>query len=106
MDTRIKLDAQQKCVECYEIKELWQGEAVVRYGAFIEFTCDTCKNKNAVMYELSFTFRTDRKLTEDELGQLQTQCLVQIEEPTTHAGDDVTYSTSDICTDIQLMEAN
>lgn len=106
MDIRVKLDDMQKCVECYEIKHLWQGEAVVRYGAFVEFTCDTCKNKSAVMYKLEITFRTNRTLTENELGQLQNQCVVQIEEPTTHEGDDVSYSTDDICTDIQLMEAN
>lgn len=57
-------------------------------------------------YKLEITFKTDRQLTEEELGNLQTQCCVQVEEPTTHEGDDVTYTTDDICTDIRLLWNN
>jgi len=44
-------------------------------------------------YELSISFYTDRELTEDELGQLQHDCIAQIEEPTDGQGEDVTYAT-------------
>jgi hypothetical protein len=57
-------------------------------------------------YKLEITFKTERQLTEEELGQLQTQCCVQVEEPTNHEGDDVTYTTDDICTDIRLLWNN
>jgi hypothetical protein len=35
----------QWCLVCDEVKELEQGEAVVRYGSFIEFTCYKCKGE-------------------------------------------------------------
>jgi hypothetical protein len=39
------LEQTQYCLVCDEVKKLEQGEAVVRYGSFIEFTCYECKGK-------------------------------------------------------------
>jgi hypothetical protein len=39
------LEQAQWCLVCDEAKELEQGEAVVRYGSFIEFTCYECKGE-------------------------------------------------------------
>ena len=39
---RQKLDDNQMCLICYEIKPIEQGKAVVRYGSYIEFTCYEC----------------------------------------------------------------
>ena len=47
-------------------------------------------------YEITVKFTTDRELTDAEKEALQTQIVVQVEEPTTHEGDDVTYSTAEI----------
>jgi hypothetical protein len=38
-----KLDEIQICLDCFEVKPIEQGEVVVRYGSFIEFTCQKCK---------------------------------------------------------------
>jgi hypothetical protein len=105
---RQELNKEQVCLTCYTVKQIEQGEAVVRFGSYIEFTCDDCKNKKVQTYEykLEVTFKTDRRLTEEELGQLQAQCCVQVEEPTNHEGEDETYTTSDICTDIRLLWSN
>lgn len=40
---RIKLDANQMCLSCFEVKPIGQGEAVVRFGSYLEFTCYECK---------------------------------------------------------------
>ena len=97
MNKDLQLGETQWCLECDEVKPLEQGEAVVRFGAYIEFTCYNCKG---IEYKLEITFKTNRLLTEEELGQLQGQCCLQVEEPTTHDGEDETYTTSDICTDL------
>ena len=47
-------------------------------------------------YEITVRFTTDRQLTETEQEALQTQIVVQVEEPTLQDGDDVTYSTAEI----------
>jgi hypothetical protein len=61
------------------------------------------KDQTRIEYKLEITFQTNRFLTEEELGQLQAQCCVQVEEPVTEDGEDVTYSTADICTDIRFL---
>jgi hypothetical protein len=45
-------------------------------------------------YNLTISFDTDRLLSEDELGQIQSVVIAQIEEPTDAEGADVDYSTS------------
>jgi hypothetical protein len=42
---RIELDKNQMCLSCYEVKPIGQGEAVVRFGSYIEFTCYECKSQ-------------------------------------------------------------
>jgi hypothetical protein len=42
---RQKLDDNQICLDCYEVKPIEQGEAVVRFGSYIEFTCHECKTQ-------------------------------------------------------------
>lgn len=64
---------------------------------------DVKKDQIRIEYKLEITFQTNRFLTEEELGQLQAQCCVQVEEPVTEDGEDVTYSTADICTDIRFL---
>jgi len=45
LEKDLTLGETQCCLVCDEVKELEQGEAVVRYGSFIEFTCYKCKEK-------------------------------------------------------------
>lgn len=67
---------------------------------------DVKKDQIRVEYKLEITFQTNRFLTKEELEQLQSQCCVQVEEPVTQDGEDVTYSTADIRTDIRLLWSN
>jgi hypothetical protein len=35
----------QFCLICEEVKPLAEGVAVLRYGSFVEFTCNECREK-------------------------------------------------------------
>ena len=39
---RTELDKNQICLSCFEVKPIEQGEAVVRFNSYIEFTCFEC----------------------------------------------------------------
>ena len=56
-------------------------------------------------YILSISFDTSRELTEDELGKLQHDCIVQIEEPTNQDGDDVDFDSRFNGSDIDQVDA-
>ena len=99
-DQTLLLGETQLCLVCDNVKPLEQGEAIVRFGAYIEFTCYQCKDKKTTTYDLSVRFTTDRELTEDEKGTLQHQVIAQIEEPVTAEGDDVSYSVTFYGSDI------
>jgi hypothetical protein len=43
LEKDLTLGETQWCLVCDEVKQLEQGEAIVRYGSFIEFTCYECK---------------------------------------------------------------
>ena len=45
LEQDLKLGVTQCCLSCDEVKPLEQGEAIIRYGSFIEFTCYQCKDK-------------------------------------------------------------
>jgi hypothetical protein len=45
-------------------------------------------------YSIKVDFKTDRPITEEELGALMLQVIAQIEEPVTLEGDDVDYQTT------------
>ena len=51
-----------------------------------------CPDEN--IYTISFTFTTDRPLSEIELETLKMQTSAQIEEPVNSDGDDVDYITN------------
>ena len=51
-----------------------------------------CPDEN--IYTISFTFTTDRPLSEIELETLKMQASAQIEEPVNCDGDDVDYTTN------------
>ena len=51
-----------------------------------------CPDEN--IYTISFTFTTDRPLSEIELETLKSQLIAQIEEPVTADGNDVDYTTN------------
>ena len=105
MEKDLTLWANQLCLTCDEVKSIYQGEAVVRFGTHIEFTCYNCKNKETKRtYDLSVRFSTDRELTEEEKGTLQHQVIAQIEEPVTAEGDDVTYTTNFYGSDIDEVK--
>lgn len=40
----LQLGETQLCLVCDQVKPLEQGEAIVRYASFIEFTCYECMN--------------------------------------------------------------
>lgn len=44
LEQDLKLGATQCCLSCDKVKPLELGEAVIRYGSFIEFTCYQCKD--------------------------------------------------------------
>lgn len=44
LEQDLKLGAAQCCLSCDKIKPLELGEAVIRYGSFIEFICYQCKD--------------------------------------------------------------
>ena len=43
MYLRQKLNEDLICLVCYEVKPIEQGEAIVRFGSYVEFTCFECK---------------------------------------------------------------
>ena len=47
-------------------------------------------------YQIKVTFETDRALTALELDELLDSIALQVEEPVTSGGQDVTYETKDI----------
>jgi len=103
-DQTLRLGETQLCLDCDNVKPLEQGEAIVRFGAYIEFTCYNCKDKKETTYDLSVRFSTNRELTEDEKGFLQHQVIAQIEEPVTLEGEDVTYVTTFYGSDIDEVK--
>jgi hypothetical protein len=52
-----------------------------------------------MQYQIKVTFESDRALTALELDELLDSLALQVEEPTTHNGDDVGYELSN-----QLVE--
>jgi hypothetical protein len=54
LEKDLTLGETQWCLVCDEVKPLEQGEAIVRYGSFIEFTCYKCKGQTS----------TERKINE------------------------------------------
>ena len=99
-DQTLLLGETQLCLVCDKVKSIYQGETIVRFGSYIEFTCYNCKDKKIKTYDLSVRFMTDRELTEDEKGTLQHQVIAQIDEPVTAEGDDVSYSVTFYGSDI------
>jgi len=47
LEKDLLLGETQWCLVCDEVKPLEQGEAIIRYGSFIEFTCYKCKGKTS-----------------------------------------------------------
>jgi len=47
LETDLRLGETQWCLDCEEVKPLEQGECVIRYGSFIEYTCYQCKDNKA-----------------------------------------------------------
>lgn len=47
LETDLRLGETQCCLNCEEVKPLEQGECVIRYGSFIEYTCYQCKDNKA-----------------------------------------------------------
>ena len=62
---RQELDKNQICLDCYEVKPIEQGEAVVRFGSYIEFTCYKCKAERKLCGACGQYFLKDEA---DELG--------------------------------------
>ena len=56
-------------------------------------------------YNLVISFDSSRKLTEDELGKLQHDCIAQIDEPTNEDGGDVDFDIRLNGSDIDQVEA-
>jgi hypothetical protein len=49
-----------------------------------------------VKYQIKVTFESNRTLTALELDELLDSLALQVEEPVTSGGEDVTYETSNI----------
>lgn len=92
-DQTLLLGETQLCLVCDEVKELEQGEAVIRFGAYIEFTCYKCKEQKMNGYTMEITFKADRALTDEELDLLLATCEVQIQEPVDNEGNNADFST-------------
>jgi len=78
---------------CDNVKLLEQGEAVVRFGAYIEYTCYQCKEQKMDEYKMEIVFKADRALTDEELDLLLSTCEVQIQEPVDNDGNNADFST-------------
>ena len=69
LEKDLTLGQTQWCLVCDEVKPLEQGEAVVRYGSFIEFTCYECKGEPSTekkAFELLKFAQEHRNDIEDE----------------------------------------
>jgi hypothetical protein len=53
-------------------------------------------------YTVQIAFNTDRTLTDNELDQLLTNVIVQIEEPADELGNEAEFTTSDITTNVEI----
>ena len=60
------------------------------------WTCIKEEMDKITTYEITVRFTTDRQLTETEQEALQTQIVVQVEEPVLLNGENVTYTTAEI----------
>lgn len=67
LEQDLKLGATQCCLSCDEVKPLEQGEAIIRYGSFIEFTCYQCKDKKTTQEKKNNLFSTLEKDFSDVL---------------------------------------
>ena len=91
--TDLLLGPTQVCLDCDEVKPLERGEAVIRFGSYIEFTCYQCKENKMNEYKMQITFKADRALTDDELDLILSTCEVQVMEPVDNNGDNADFNT-------------
>ena len=49
LETDLKLNPIQFCLECEEEKPLEEGECLIRFGAYVEFTCYECQKPPATI---------------------------------------------------------
>jgi len=54
-------------------------------------------------YQMVIGFETDRELTEKELGDLQNNCVVQIDDPADSEGSDYDFTTSILGCDVDKV---
>ena len=104
-DQTLLLGETQLCLDCDNVKPLEQGEAIVRFGAYIEFTCYQCKEKKMDEYKLEITFKANRALTDDELDLILATCEVQVMEPVDNDGNNTDFNTYIQTVNIQKVEA-
>jgi hypothetical protein len=103
--TDLLLGETQVCLDCDEVKPLEKGEAIIRFGAFIEFTCYQCKENKMDEYKLEITFKANRALTDDELDLLLATCEVQVMEPVDNDGNNADFNTYIQTVNIKKVEA-
>jgi hypothetical protein len=104
-DQTLRLGETQLCLDCDNVKPLEQGEAIVRFGAYIEFTCYQCKENKMDEYKLEITFKANRALTDDELDLILATCEVQVMEPVDNDGNNADFNTYIQTVNIQKVEA-
>lgn len=104
-DQTLLLGETQLCLDCDQVKPLEQGEAVVRFGAYIEYTCYNCKEKKMDEYKMQITFKADRALTDEELDLLLATCEVQVQEPVDNDGNNADFNTYIQAVNIEKVEA-
>jgi len=103
--TDLLLGETQVCLDCDEVKPLEKGEAIIRFGAYIEFTCYQCKENKMDEYKLEIIFKANRALTDDELDLLLATCEVQVMEPVDNDGNNADFNTYIQTVNIKKVEA-
>jgi hypothetical protein len=104
-DQTLLLGETQLCLDCDQVKPLERGEAVVRFGAYIEFTCYQCKENKMNEYKMQITFKADRALTDEELDLILSTCEVQVMEPVDNDGNNADFNTYIQAVNIEKVEA-
>lgn len=104
-DQTLVLGKTQLCLDCDKVKSIYQGEAVVRFGSYIEFTCYNCKENKMDEYTMEITFKANRALTDDELNLILATCEVQVMEPVDNDGNNADFNTYIQTVNIKKVEA-
>jgi len=99
----LEVESVQVCTLCGDEYEVTQGDLVIRFGQYFEFTCYKCQEekKNARKYTLTATFSSDRALTSNECANISSAVQLQLLEPWDENNEEETFRTSAISVSVK-----